>query len=368
MNSETHTVQGIAPVHPRYAYVGSRTTRERNARGEGISVYTVDEAGALSLVQRMGGLVNPSFLALNQAKDRLYTVHGDSQEVSVFRIYEADGTLEFLQTQRCGGRNPVHLALDPSGGWLLVSDHLGANAGGSLLVMPVLADGTLGPVSQRLEMTGQPGPHRKEQPFSKPHCNSFDPSGQYVAVPDKGLDRVFVFRFWHGILTPAPAPWVDSRAGAGPRHIAFHPEEPFAYVVNELDSTVTAYRFDKRTGGLTPFQILSTLADTYVGNNTASGIDISPDGRTLYASNRGDDSIAVFRMETRSGRLSFCGTTPSQGRTPRFFTMGPWGNCMFVLNEDSDSIQTFPVDPMTNSLGSIASSTPCGSPVCLVYK
>ncbi|EJE53338.1 3-carboxymuconate cyclase [Acidovorax sp. CF316] len=352
---------------PRYAYVGSRTTRERNSRGEGISVYAIEADGRLRLTQVFGGLVNPSFLALNSDRSRLYTVHGDGHDVSVLAVDPEHGTLSLLQTQECGGLNPVHLALDPTEQWLLVSDHLGVGRqGGALLVMPVLSDGTLGPVCQRVEMTGTPGPHRKEQPHAKPHCNVFDPNGRYVVVPDKGLDRVFVFPFVNGEIVEGATRWADTRAGAGPRHVAFHPSLSTAYVVNELDSTVTAYRFDKETGVLNPFQILSTLPDSFIGNNTGSGIAISHNGCYLYTSNRGHDSIATFAIDLLKESLSFQGTTSSMGRTPRFFTMDRKGTCFYVLNEDSDSIVVFSVDPEEGAMGTVLDTLDCASPVCLV--
>lgn len=361
---------GMPPSPPpprRYAYVGSRTTRERNARGEGISVHAIAADGRLQRVQVVGGLSNPSFLALNRDRSRLYTVHGDGQEVSVLAVDPDRGTLSLLQTQACGGLNPVHLALDPTGQWLLVSDHLGAGRqGGALLVLPVRADGTLGPVCQRVAMEGTPGPHRKEQPHAKPHFNPFDPGGRYVLVPDKGLDRIFVFPFHDGVIDVAGQCWVDARAGAGPRHIAFHPSLGTAYAVNELDSTITAYRFDAAAGALQPFQWLPTLPDTFTGNNTGSGIEVSPSGRHLYASNRGHDSIAAFAIDPGTGRLAFLGTTPSLGRTPRFFTLGQEGTRLYVLNEDSDSIAVFPVDPETGATGSALQILACASPVCLV--
>lgn len=351
-----------------YAYVGSRTTRERNARGEGISVYRVDmHDGSLALVQLVGDLVNPSFLCLNQKGDRLYTVQGDGHEVSVFSVSRHDGTLQFLQRQECGGLNPVHLALDPIEKFLLLSDHLG-NKGGTLAVLPVREDGQLGPVQQRVAMRGEPGPHRKEQPHAKPHFNPFDPSGRFVLVPDKGLDRVFVFRFEDGRLTPAAAPWMDTREGAGPRHIAFHPSRPFAYVVNELDSTVIACSFDATTGGLQALQLLSSLPDTFTGNSRASEIGVSPDGRRLYASNRGYDSIAVFQIDAETGLLRFEEATPSMGKTPRFFAIGPGGRFMYVLNEDSDGIASFSIDASTGRLLPTHAVSRCGSPVCMVFS
>jgi 6-phosphogluconolactonase len=348
-----------------HAYVGSRTTRERNARGEGISVFKVDPAvGQLNLVQVVGDLVNPSFLALNRKGDMLYAVHGDQQEVSAFRVESGSGQLRFLNRQNCQGRNPVHLALDPTERFLVVSNHLSGN----LVVLPISADGSLGEVSQLVRLEGTPGPHRIEQPFSKPHFNAFDRSGRFVLVPDKGLDRVFCFHFENGQLLPAEPASVATRESAGPRHLAFHPQEPFAYVVNELDSTVTACRFSVATGALEPIQILSALPDSFIADSRASGIEIDRSGRTLYASNRGHDSIAIFRIEPGSGRLTFLGAESSMGRTPRFFRLSPDGRFLFALNEDSDNIVTFGVHEATGLLSPTGLSVRCGSPACMVFS
>jgi 6-phosphogluconolactonase len=348
-----------------YAYVGSRTSRERHARGEGISVFKVNQdAGTLELVQVLGDLINPSFLALNKAGNRLYTVHGDQREVSVFSVNASDGTLVHLQTQQCGGKNPVHLALDPSEQFLVVSNHLSSH----IAVLPVHAEGKLGAVCQTVELPGRPGPHRVEQPFAKPHFNPFDPSGRFVLVPDKGLDRIFAFRFTNGQLSPADAPWADSREASGPRHIAFHPQKSFAYAVNELDSTVTGYHFDTTTGALKPLQILSTLPDTFTGNSRASEIMLSSDGHTLYASNRGYDSIAVFSINPATGHLTFIEANPTLGKTPRYFSLTPNGRYAFALNEDSDSIVTLSVDTNSGALTPTGEAVKTGSPVCMIFS
>lgn len=350
-----------------YAYVGSRTTRERNARGEGISVFRVNaQDGDLERIQVLSDLVNPSYLCINKNGDRLYSVHGDGHEVSVFTVSPHDGTLKFIQRQECGGLNPVHLALDPSEKFLIVSDHLG-DKGGTLAVLPVMGDGRLSNVTQRVKLPGTPGPHRKEQPHAKPHFNPFDPSGRFVVVPDKGLDRIFVFRFEDGQLVPADTPWLDVREGAGPRHIAFHPTKPYAYVINELDSTVLVCLFDDETGALHPVQVLSSLPENYTGNSRASEILVSNDGRTLYASNRGYDSIAVFRIAQDTGHLALVETVPSNGKTPRFFALAPNERHMYVLNEDSDNIATFSIDAPTGRLTPISKGVSSGSPVCLVF-
>lgn len=350
---------------PMFAYVGSRTTRERNARGDGITVYRLDQqAGTLEKVQVVGDLVNPSFLALNRAGDRLYTVHGDRSEVSSFKVDKQSGKLSLQNRANCEGKNPVHLALDPSERFLVVSNHIT----GSLAVLNVGEDGALGAVNQLLKLEGPLGPHRVEQPFAKPHFNPFDASGSFVLVPDKGLDRVFSFRFDNGKLHPAEQPFAVAREGSGPRHIAMHPKAGFAYVINELDSTVTSYRFDAASGALTPLQVLPSLPATFTGNSRASEIEVDRSGRFLYASNRGYDSIAVFAIDQGSGLLTPVEFVLSEGKTPRFFTLTPNQRFMFALNEDSDSIVSFAVDPQTGALNKTGFSMTTGSPVCMVFS
>lgn len=348
-----------------YAYVGSRTTRERNARGEGISVYRLaQETGHLELVQVVGDLHNPSFLAMNRAGTRLYSVHGDSQEVSAFKVDRQTGRLAFLNQQDCGGKNPVHLALDASERWLVVSNHLS----GTLTVMEVDKQGAVGPITQLFALEGAVGPHRVEQPFSKPHFNLFDASGRVVLVPDKGLDRIFSLRFDNGRLLPASQAFVKTREGAGPRHLALHPYAPLAYVINELDSSVTVYRFDSSIGSLQPLQWLPTLPASYTGNSRASEIEVDRGGRFLYASNRGYDSVAVFAIDPVSGLLTAVGYVPSAGRTPRFFALTPNQRFMFVLNEDSDSIVCMAIDPHTGLPTETGRSVSAGSPVCMIFS
>lgn len=347
-----------------YAYVGSRTTRERHARGDGISVYRCDPlTGALDLVQVHGDLVNPSFLALNKAGDRLYAVHGDGEDISAFVVDRATGRIELLNRQSTQGKNPVHLALDPTERFVVVSNHITS----ALAVLPIEANGALGGLTQLVRLEGEPGPHRKEQPFAKPHFNPFDPSGQWVIVPDKGIDKVFSFRFSEGRLSPSPAPEMLAREGSGPRHIAFHPGRPWAYVVNELDSTVTACTFDSQTGAVQPFQIVSALSDRYTGNSRASEIEVHPQGHTLYASNRGEDTVAVLGIDPTTGRLQLLQSMPCGGKTPRFFALTPDGRFMHVLNEDSDSIVTLAVDGASGMLSTTGRQLRCGSPVCMVF-
>src|SRR5574337_675445 len=315
-------------------------------------------------VRFAGGLVNPSYLTLSRDGNRLYTVHGDQSDVSAFAVDRNTGRLELLNRQSTEGKNPVHLALDPTGRYLVLTNHIGASLAG----LPLAPDGSLLPVRQRLTLSGPIGPHRIEQKQAKPHANPFDPSGRHVVVPDKGLDRIFSFRFEDGALIPAPAPHVATREGAGPRHLAFHPNKPYAYVVNELDSTVTTYRYSPETAALEPLQILPTLPATFTGNSRAAGIAIDAAGRNLYASNRGHDSIALFRVDDATGLLSFVGAESTLGQTPRFFTLSPDGRLLFALNEDSDSIVTLRVDAATGRITPNGRSVKTGSPVCMVFS
>ncbi len=347
-----------------FAYVGTRTTRERNARGKGISLFNVDPGdGSLHLVEVTGELVNPSYQTISRQHLVLYTVHGDHDSVSAFKLNPANGQLSFLNQVSCKGNNPVHLALDPDERHLIVSNHLSS----SLAVLSIHEDGSLGRVEQLVVLHGEPGPHRKEQPFSKPHFNPFDISGRFVLVPDKGLDRVFSFKAQDGRLLPCDPPYIQCRETSGPRHLAFHPDLPFVYVVNELDSTVTAYEFNVQNGALKPFQILSTLSDRYTDNSRAAGIQIASSGRFLYASNRGEDSIAVFEIDPSTGRMTFVQTAPSGGKTPRFFTLSPDGRHLYCLNEDSDTITIMQIDATNGRLSDVMHQYACESAVCMTF-
>lgn len=348
-----------------FAYVGSRTTRARNARGDGINVYRAGAApGQWTHVQLVDGLLNPSFLALDHSGRFLYCVHGDASEISAFSIDPEHGKLTFINQETTGGRNPVHLSVDPGNRFLVVANHVTS----SLAVLPRHEDGSLGKLVDLVVLEGQIGPHRVEQPFAKPHQVEFDPSGRFVIVPDKGLDQVFTFGFDRVtgklLAVDAPAP---AREGAGPRHVAFHPSGAVAYVVNELDSTITAYQVCRSDGSLTPLQVVSALPETFVGHSRAAEIMVSKDGQFLYASNRGHDSIAIFCVDPVSGRLTSIGWEKSHGRTPRFFTLDPSGEWMFIANEDSDNIVTFRVDQQTGMLSHEGVSVRTGSPVCIVF-
>lgn len=349
-----------------FVYVGSRTTRERNARGDGINVYREEfETGGWTHLQLVPGLANPSYLAFDRSRQFLYAVHGDLSDISSFRIDSASGKLALINTAGTFGKNPVHLSVDPSNRFIVVANHISS----TVVLLARNQDGSVGELADKITLTGQTGPHRVEQPFAKPHQVQFDPSGQFVIVPDKGLDQVFTLRVdaAAGKLQLVDAGTPRSREGSGPRHVAFHPTGSFAYVVGELDSTVTGYRFDRTSGKLTPFQVVPTLPDTFTGNSRASEVVMSRDGTCLYASNRGHDSIARFSIDQGTGRLTPRSWTESRGRTPRFFALDPTGRFLFAANEDSDSIVPFRADAQSGSLEPAGEPVHTGSPVCIVF-
>ena len=344
------------------AYTGSRTTKERNARGKGICVYKVED-GNWTLLQIFKDLVNPSFLCLNQAQDRLYAIHGDYSEVSAFRV-EADGTLSYLNTVGTHGTNPVHLVLDKSGRWLFVANL----QTGAVSLIPVEEDGSLGRIKELYFISGNGGPGY----ISHPHQVCLDATGKWLLVPTQGRlqghGKVTVFEVdsEHGELKEHSV--MMARTGAEPRHIVFHPNNRFAYLVNEKDSTVTYYTFDDEQGELTPKQILTSLPSDYFGDGWASAIDIAKDGKTLYLSNRKHDSVTVYAIDQETGYLTYVQNIKTHGQQPRFITMTPDNHQLLAANELSDTITVFDIDAESGKLLDTGKQIPTESPVCVVFK
>ena len=337
------------------AFVGCFTTERRKARGRGIDVYrTHGGLEAWTHLGRVEGLTNPSFLVADPRRAVVYTVQGDGEAASAFAVAD-DGTLRALGSAATGGTNSVHQALDPSGRFLIVANY----ATGSVALLPVRPDGGLEPACHVLSLPGEPGPHRTEQACAHPHHVVMAPDGRHVLVPDKGLDRVFVLRLDGDHL--AVASETAMRPGAGPRHIAFHPNAPLAFLVNELDSSVATCRWDAETGTLTPLHLAPTLPPDFFGASTAAAIAVTRDGRFVYASNRGQDGIARFQVDV-AGRLDPLGWTSSGGRDPRFMSVAPGGDHLLVANEQGDGLVEFAIDPARGDLtrtGSRPSLSPC---------
>ncbi|MEU3855139.1 lactonase family protein [Streptomyces sp. NPDC029554] len=357
------------------AYVGSRTTAAREGQGKGIEVYDVAPDGDNWTLLQTIELDNPTFLATDRTRRFLYAVHGDFTHVSAYRIDGGSGRLTALNRQETGGHNPAHLAVDPTNRFLVVANH----STGTVATLPLLDAGRLGPLADLLPLPGEPGPHGTDQTGAKPHHVPFSPDGRFIAVPDKGLDRIFTLTLdaGSGKLGFGPVPSVATREMAGPRHIAFHPHLPYAYSIDELRSTVTVYRWDARRGALQARQILSTTAPTMTGDSRGGEIAVSPDGRFVYVSNRsgaGDgspggpepDTIGAFGVSARTGLLRPVEWASTGGIRPRFFCLGPDGRKLYAANERSHTIVAYNIDATDGRLTPTGGVVHTGSPVCVL--
>jgi 6-phosphogluconolactonase len=366
----------------RIVYIGTSTYSEaQGQRADGIFVYRMDpENGSLEKIQAVESGPEPTFLALHPNRRFLYAVNEAAEgQAAAFAIDPASGRLSYLNRESLGAPGPCYVTLAPQGNWLLTANY----SGGSVSVLPVLPDGRLGEKVQVVQHEGSSAdagkayqvrdaekvlakvehhatgsgvmPDRQEQAHA--HSVTFDPSGRFVLVADLGMDRVWVYRFdsetgrivAHDDL---PDSSVATRPGAGPRHLAFHPNGRCMYVSNELDSTVLALTWDASTGTGEAIQTLSTLAEGFQGESWVADIHLTPDGRFLYVSNRGDDSLACFGVEETSGRLSPAGHFSTLGSWPRNFNISPDGKFLLAANQMSDSIAVFKINSSTGSLES----------------
>lgn len=281
-------------------------------------------------------------------------MHGDGSTASAFAL-DAEGTPRLINTVDCGGTNPVHLAVvDES--TLAVANY----ASGTVAFLAITASGGLGEVKASIELGGSPGPHG-EQKGPHPHQVRVSRRGGRLYVPDKGVDTVFEISLERS--APAVVAATATAPGAGPRHLVEHPDLPAAYVVNELASSVTTYR----TGDGLAWQQSVPTVQARTPPTSGAAIVISPDGRFLYVSNRGHDSVTRFVIEPRTGLLEPAGWTPCDGHFPRFMTLDPSGSRLLVANERSDSIVPFAIDPASGQLTKSRPSITTGSPVCIAF-
>jgi 6-phosphogluconolactonase len=348
-------------------YVGTYTTGKKS---EGIYLYRLDMvSGALSYVRTVKGVVDPSFLAIDRSRRFLYAVNEVEEfggkpggAVSAFSIEGGDGNLTFLNQQPSLGGAPCHLILDQTGRFLLVANYVGGNVS----VLPIGRDGGLGVPTELVQHKGHGVKPEQEGPHA--HCVTQDPAGRYAFVTDLGLDKIMVYQFdaKSGKLRPHAEPSASLKVGAGPRHLSFHPKGKFAYVINELDSTITAFAYHQATGTLGEVQTVSTLPGDFSGANSCAELAIAPDGRFLYGSNRGHDSIVVFAIDERTGRLTYVEHQPTQGKTPRHFTIDPTGTFLLAANQNSDTMVVFRINHGNGKLVPTGKATEVPSPVCLL--
>ena len=352
----------VNPLRAKFAYVGCFTTAKRKAKGKGIALFRIDPGTKKwTFVEACDVLQNPSYIAIDRTQRFMYSAHGDSDEVCAYARDPRTGKLRLLNKQKTEGDNSSTVEVHSSGRWVLLS------TGPGVALFPVKADGSLGPYSALVVPPGEPGPLRDEQEGPHPHQAAFDLTGQFVVVPDKGLDKVLVFRLDAERGRLAPTDTLDARYGAVPRHITFHPSRPYAYLVMENDSTVYAYHWDSGAGTLKPFQRVPTLPTDFVDDNMAAEIAILPSGKFLYASNRGHESIAIYAVSATKGTIKPVGWEPVQGKKPRFFCLSPDGSRLFAANEDSHTIVEFLVNQKTGKLKPTGQIIETGSPTCIVF-
>jgi 6-phosphogluconolactonase len=362
-------------------YIGTYTQREAfvDGKAEGIYTYHLDvRSGELTYAATTtgAGTNNPSFLTLGPDKKCLYAVNevtggkGPHGTVSAFAIDPLTHELRYLNQQSTHGLAPCYASIDPAGRFCLVANY----ESGSVCVLPIQNDGSLGEATDTVRFSGS-GPNAVRQ--EGPHAHMIMPSpggdagtpdhGNFVLAVDLGTDRLMVFRLdqEHGTLSPAVTPWAQLSPGAGPRHLAFHPRQPLAYVINELQSTITVCRYDGQQGEFAPFQTVSTLPAGYTGENLGAEIMVAPSGRFVYASNRGHDSVAIFAVGPATGQLSLVGHESTHGRGPRTFTIDPTGALLLVANQDTDTVVTFWINHEAGTLRATGFVAAVPTPVCL---
>lgn len=353
-----------AQPHTMFAYVGCYNAG-RVTDGKGINVFRVDPtSNRWTHVQQLADIANPNFLALDRRQRYLYAADGASREsATAFSIDASTGRLTLLNRQPTGRDGGLYAVVDPTDGYLLVPHNPG-----TIAVLPIRPDGSLAPMSDAADWSGTLGPHRTEQTTPHPHHIQFDRRGRFLIVPDKGLDSVHVFTLdtATGKLVANTPASVAARSGSAPRHVALHPTGPYAYVVNELDSTVTTYRFDDERGTLAPLQVIPTIPTTFTGNNTGAEIAVAGSGRFVYASNRGHDSIVIFAVQ-KSGVLAHVGWESTRGRTPRFFGFDPSEGVLYAANQGSNSIVAFRVNRSSGALSPTGYVVDVGAPTCIVF-
>lgn len=323
--------------------------------GKGIFTSVLDvERGLLTEPQLTVEAVRPGIVALHPAGTHLYSIGRPAGytgpragSVCAFRLDRATGSLTLLNVQESGGVGPCYLQVDSGGRNILVCHYMSGNCG----VLPIAEDGSLQPLSCVVQHTGS-SVHPRRQTDPHPHAIILDAAERYVLVPDLGLDQVLIYKFDPdaGMLTPNDQPFAAVEPGGGPRHIARHPVEPYVYVNLELTSEVTAFRYDAEHGILTAIQTLSTLPDGYTRMNANAGICPTPDGRFLYVTNRGHNSIAQFAVDPATGKLTSLGFESTRGDVPQTIAMDPSGRCVVVTDRRAGHAAVFRVDRETGLL------------------
>ncbi|MBA2598397.1 MAG: lactonase family protein [Chloroflexia bacterium] len=350
-----------------FIYAGAYTEPPLGT-AEGIAVFRFDlDSGALRPVQVVAGVANPSFLAFDTRQTHLYAVNELGEgTVSAFARDPVSGELTALNRELSHGADPCYISLAPGDRFALVANY----TGGTVAVLPIAADGRLAPATSVIRYTGSGS--RPEQEGPHPHMIALDGDGRYVLVSDLGGDRLYLYRLDTGMGDLVPneegMASVAAVAGDGPRHFAFAPDGRHLYAINELASTLTVYSYDGERGVLRPVQTVATLPDGFTGENSCAHVVVSPDGRFVYGSNRGHDSIAIWAIDGEGGTVVSVGHEPTRGKTPRGFAIDPSGSWLVAANQDSGTIVTFRRDRESGTLSATGDVTETPSPVAILFS
>ncbi|GAB3951892.1 lactonase family protein [Spirosoma harenae] len=346
-------------------YVGTYSLRG----SEGIYVFEFDrKAGTMQPVQSVSNVKSPSFLAIHPSGKYLYSVNEGAEKtgaggVSSYAVDKATGKLQYLNSQSSLGVGPCHISVDHTGKTAFVSNY----GGGSLAVLPIKADGTLGEPTDKVQDEGT-GPNTQRQEKAHVHSATLAPDNRFLYVADLGIDKLNIFDIDVNAskVKPASTPYASVKPGSGPRHVAIHPNGKYAYLVEELTSTVASFARNPKTGALTILQDnVQTLPNDFTEKNTSADIHIDPSGKFLYQSNRGYDGLAIFSIGS-DGKLTPVGVQPTEGKTPRNFLIDPKGEFIFVAHQDTDNITIFKRDQKTGKLTFTGQSVKVPAPVCVL--
>ncbi len=348
-----------------YLITGTYTT----GKSEGIYVFEFNSADGTSKLVSKVKISNPSFVAVSPNEQYVYSVEEDAAnngkggEITAFSFDKQKGTLNLINRQPTGGDHPCYISVDKTGRWVAAGNY----TSGSLSILPVQAGGGLGAATSNIKHEGS-GPNKARQASPHVHCTFFSADNRFLFVPDLGIDKVMMYAFDEktGKLTAAKQPFAASTPGAGPRHISFNPSNTFAYLMEELSGTVVAYKY--KNGKLILVQRISSMPKGDSSFAGSADIHVSPDGKFLYASNRGEaNSIAIFSVHQKNGKLTLVGHQSTLGKTPRNFNFDPTGNFLLVANQNSDKIVVFKIDKATGLLTDSQHNIEVGKPVCLKW-
>ena len=367
--SQAQTPETSAAQGQYIAYVGTYTAKTSS---KGIYALRFDaQKGQLTSIGVAAETADPSFLAVHPNGKYLYAVNeistfngGAGGAVSAFSINAKTGALKLLDQVPTRGAGPCHVSLDKNGAYVLVANY----DGGSIASFAVHDDGSLGTASGFVQHSGS-GPDKERQEGPHAHWIGTSPDNRFALAVDLGLDQVIAYGFdsSKGIFTPMLSGFAKVKPGAGPRHLAFHPNGKFAYVLNEMDSSVTVFSYQAKNGAFSSLETISAVPKDYAGRKEAAEIAVHPSGKFLYTSNRGHDSIAIFEINPAIGTLKSLGQVLSGGKTPRHFAIDPTGMYLLAENQESNNVVVFHIDPATGNLTPTGQTIEVPSPVCITF-